>query len=44
MSLENLYEWQIAARIGLFENMIEIATRLMRVDEENQMELWRHEG
>jgi hypothetical protein len=26
----------------LFENMIEIADGLMRVDDENQMELWRH--
>ena len=37
-------EWQIATIVGLLENVIEIADGLMRVDEEDQMELWRHGG
>jgi hypothetical protein len=35
-------EGQIATSVGLLENVIEIADGLMRVDEEDQMELWRH--
>jgi hypothetical protein len=42
VSLEDINEWQIAASVGLLENMIEIANGLVRVDEKNQMELWRH--
>ncbi len=42
MPLEDFDERQIATRVGLLENVIEIANGLMRVDEQNQMELWRH--
>jgi hypothetical protein len=42
VSLEDFDKRQIAASVGLFKNMIEIADGLMRVDDENQMELWRH--
>ena len=42
MSLEDFDERQIATSVGLLENVIEIANGLMRVDEQNQMELWRH--
>ena len=42
MPLEDFDERQIATGVGLLENVIEIANRLMRVDEQNQMELWRH--
>ena len=42
MFFQDLDERQIAARVGLLEHMVEIADRLMRVNEENQMELWRH--
>jgi hypothetical protein len=42
MPLEDLDERQITARIGLLENMVKIANGLMRVNEENQMELRRH--
>ena len=42
VSLEDIDEWQIATSVGLLENVIEIANGLVRVDEKNQMELWRH--
>jgi len=42
MSFEDLNERQIAARVGLLENMVEIPDGLMRVEEEDQMELVRH--
>ena len=42
MPFEDFDERQIAARIGLLENMVKIANGLMRVNEENQMELRRH--
>ena len=42
VSLEDIDEWQIATSVGLFEDVIEIANGLVRVDEKNQMELWRH--
>jgi hypothetical protein len=37
MALENLDKRPIAPRKRLFEYVIEIAGRLMRVDEQNQM-------
>jgi hypothetical protein len=40
--LEDFDERQIATGVGLLENVIKIANGLMRVDEQNQMELWRH--
>ena len=40
--LKDFDERQIATSVGLLENVIEIADGLMRVDEENQMELWLH--
>ena len=40
--LEDFDERQIATCVGLLENVIEIADGLMRVDEKDQMELWRH--
>ena len=42
VALQDFDERQIATSVGLLENMIEIADGLMRVDEENQMELWLH--
>jgi hypothetical protein len=42
MPFKDFDEWQIATSVGLLENVIEIADGLMRVDEEDQMELWRH--
>jgi len=42
MLLECLEEGQVATRVGLFKNMLEVAARLMGVDEQNQMELGRH--
>lgn len=42
MPFEDFDEGQIAARIGLLENMVKIAYGLMRVNEQNQMELRRH--
>jgi hypothetical protein len=44
MSLQNLDERVIAPRKRLFEYVIEIAGRLMRVDDKNQMEAWGHGG
>ena len=40
--LQCLDKRQIAAFKRLLKNMAEIAARLMRVDEKDQMELWRH--
>ena len=40
--LNGFQEWQVAALKGLLKNMAEIAAGLMRVDEKDQMELWRH--
>src|ERR1700737_42883 len=40
--LKSLEEGQVAAHIGLLENMAEVAARLMGVYEQNQMELRRH--
>jgi len=37
MPFEHFDERPIAAREGLLEYVIEIASRLMRVDEQNQM-------
>jgi hypothetical protein len=42
MFFEQLHEGQVAAGIGLLENVLEIAARLMRVNQQNQVELWRH--
>jgi len=42
MLLKSLKEGQIAARVGLLENMAEVAARLMGVDDQNQLELGRH--
>ena len=42
VSLKDIDKWQIATSVGLLENVIEIANGLVRVDEKNQMELWRH--
>jgi hypothetical protein len=40
--LKRLEKRQVAALKRLLKNMAEVAARLMRVDEKNQMELWRH--
>src|SRR6266446_7270737 len=40
--LKGLEERQVATRVGLLKNMVEVAARLMGVDEQNQMELGRH--
>ena len=40
--LKGLEEGQVATRVGLLKNMVEVAARLMGVDEQNQMELGRH--
>ena len=40
--LKSLQKWQVAAFKRLLKNMAEVAARLMRVDEKDQMELWRH--
>jgi hypothetical protein len=39
---KSLDKGQVAAHIGLLENMAEVAARLMGVYEQNQMELRRH--
>ena len=44
MALQYFDEWSIASRERLFENVIEIAGRLVCVDDQNQMEAWRHGG
>jgi len=44
MTLQNVDEGVIAPRERLLKYMIEIAGRLMRVNEQNQMEAWRHGG
>lgn len=43
MSFKNFDEWQITTCIGLFKNVVEIAARLVGVDQEDQMELLWHE-
>jgi hypothetical protein len=40
--LKSLEERKVAAFKRLLKNMAEVAARLMRVDEKDQMELWRH--
>ena len=40
--LKSLQKRQVAAFKRLLKNMAEVAARLMRVDEKDQMELWRH--
>ena len=40
--LECFDERQVAARVRLLKNVVEVAARLMGVDEQNQMELGRH--
>jgi hypothetical protein len=42
MSFQHFDKRQVAARVGLLEDIIEIANGLVRVNEENQMELRRH--
>lgn len=33
---------KVAARVCLLENVAKIPNRLMRMNEQNQLELWRH--
>ena len=40
--LKSLEERKVAAFKRLLKNMAEVAARLMRVNEKDQMELWRH--
>jgi hypothetical protein len=40
--LKCLDEGQVATRVGLLKNVVEVAARLMGMDEQNQMELGRH--
>lgn len=42
MPLQGFEKGQIAAEVGLFEDMVEIAARLMGVNEQNELELGRH--
>ena len=42
MSFQDFDEGQIAVRVGLLEDMVEIANGLVRVDKEDQMELRWH--
>ena len=44
MALKNFDERMVAARKRLLEYVIEIAGRLVSVDDENQMEACRHGG
>jgi hypothetical protein len=44
MFLKHLNKRKVATRIGLLENVAEIAAGLMRVNEKSQMKLWRHRG
>jgi len=37
-----LDKWKVATFERLLKNMTEVAARLMRVNEKDQMELWRH--
>ena len=39
VSFQDFDEGQITVRVGLLEDMVEIANGLMRVDEEDQMHL-----
>ncbi len=40
--LKGLDKRKVTAFKRLLKNVAEVAARLMRVDEKNQMELWRH--
>ena len=42
MLLKGFDKWQVATFERLLKNMTEVAARLMRVNEKDQMELWRH--
>jgi hypothetical protein len=44
MFLEVLNERKIGGVVGLFENMLEIAAGLVRVNEQSEMEFLRHGG
>ena len=42
MLLEALNEWKIGCVVRLFEDMLEIAAGLVRVNEQSEMEFLRH--
>src|SRR5258708_10869139 len=42
MLLEGLNEWKIGCVVRLFEDMLEIAAGLVRVNEQSEMEFLRH--
>jgi len=42
MFFELFEEWKIRMLEGLFEHMLEIAAGLVRVDQEDEMEILRH--
>jgi hypothetical protein len=44
MALQHFNERAIASRERLFEYVIEIAGRLVRMNDQYQMEAWRHGG
>jgi hypothetical protein len=42
MFFELLDKWEVGSFIGFFEHMLEIAARLVRVNEESEMEILGH--
>jgi hypothetical protein len=42
MLFKVLNEWKIGSVVGLFENVLEIAAGLVRVNEQSEMEFLRH--
>jgi hypothetical protein len=44
MFFQQLHKWKIGVLVRFFEDMAEIAAGLMRVNQEYEMEILRHEG
>jgi hypothetical protein len=42
MFLQHLHKWQVRMLVAPFENILKIAGRLVRVNEQGKVKFWRH--